>query len=342
MKLKKWQWLTSAVLGVVFAVPMQVQAEEVNVYSARKAQLIEPILDKFTAKTGIEVNLVTSKADQLLKRLESEGRRSPADILITTDAGRLHRAKEAGVLQAKIAPKLLEKVPASLQDNDGEWIGLTTRARVIVYAKDRVDPQDLSTYEGLADGKWNDKICIRSSNNIYNQSLVASMIAHKGEQTTEQWAKGLVENMARKPKGGDRDQVMAVAAGQCDLAVVNTYYLGQMLNGSDASQKAAANQVAVFWPNQEDRGTHINVSGVGITKSAKNIDNANKLIEFMLSDAAQKWYADTNNEYPVVSGIEPSATLQAWGDFHSDRLNLYKLGTLNPEAVRVMDRANWR
>lgn len=342
MKLKKWQWFTSIIMGVVFAVPMQAQAEEVNVYSARKAQLIEPILDRFTAKTGIEVNLVTSKADQLLKRLESEGRRSPADILITTDAGRLHRAKQAGVLQAKIWPQLLKKVPVSLQDNDGQWLGLTTRARVIVYAKDRVAAKDLSTYEALADAKWNNQICIRSSNNIYNQSLVASMIAHQGKQKTEDWAKGLVENMARKPKGGDRDQVMAVAAGQCDLAVVNTYYLGQMLNGSDKAQRAAAQKVAVFWPNQDDRGTHINVSGIAITKSAKNIDNANKLIEFLLSDTAQKWYADTNNEYPVVDGVAASETLQAWGEFHSDRLNLYKLGTLNPEAVRVMDRANWR
>ncbi|WP_130536557.1 Fe(3+) ABC transporter substrate-binding protein [Thiomicrorhabdus indica] len=343
MKFVKWQWLTTSLMALAVAMPMHASAqEELNVYSARKAQLIAPLLEDFSKQTGIQVNLITSKADALLKRLESEGRRSPADVLITTDAGRLHRAKEAGVLQASISPELLKKVPASLQDKDGLWLGLTTRARVIVYAKDRVNPQDLSTYESLTDSKWKNKICIRSSGNIYNQSLVASMISHKGEEATAEWAKGLVANMARKPKGGDRDQVMAVAAGQCDLAVVNTYYLGQMLNGSDEAQQEAANQVAVFWPNQKDRGTHINVSGIAITKSAKNIESANKLIEFMLSKPAQEWYAKTNNEYPVMDGVEPSDTLKSWGEFHSDHLNLSKLGELNPQAVKIMDRANWR
>ena len=343
MKFIRWKWVGALAVSFAVALPMSASAqEELNVYSARKAQLIEPLLQDFTKQTGIEVNLITSKADALLKRLESEGRRSPADVLITTDAGRLHRAKEAGVLQAGIFPELLKKVPESLQDKDGLWLGLTTRARVIVYAKDRVNPEDLSTYEGLTDDKWKNRICIRSSGNIYNQSLVASMISHQGEQATEQWARGMVENMARKPKGGDRDQVMAVAAGQCDLAVVNTYYLGQMLKGSDASQKQAANQVAVFWPNQEDRGTHINVSGIAITKSAKNVENANKLIKFMLSKPAQQWYAETNNEYPVLENVESSDLLKSWGTFHSDRLNLSKLGELNPTAVKIMDRASWR
>lgn len=343
MKFIRWKWVSALAVSFAVATPMSASAqEELNVYSARKAQLIEPLLQDFTKQTGIEVNLITSKADALLKRLESEGRRSPADVLITTDAGRLHRAKEAGVLQAGIFPELLKKVPESLQDKDGFWLGLTTRARVIVYAKDRVNPEDLSTYEGLTDDKWKNRICIRSSGNIYNQSLVASMISHQGEQATEQWARGMVENMARKPKGGDRDQVMAVAAGQCDLAVVNTYYLGQMLKGSDASQKQAANQVAVFWPNQEDRGTHINVSGIAITKSAKNVENANKLIKFMLSKPAQQWYAETNNEYPVLENVKSSDLLKSWGTFHSDRLNLSKLGELNPTAVKIMDRANWR
>lgn len=343
MKFKVWQWLSTSFMALAVSMPMSAMAQdELNVYSARKAQLIEPLLNDFSKQTGIKVNLITSKADALLKRLESEGRRSPADVLITTDAGRLHRAKEAGVLQASIAPELLKKVPESLQDKDGIWLSLTKRARVIVYAKDRVDPKDLSTYEALTDAKWKNRICIRSSGNIYNQSMVASMISHKGEQATSEWAKGMVENMARKPKGGDRDQVMAVAAGQCDLAVVNTYYLGQMLKGSDKGQQEAANQVAVFWPNQADRGTHINVSGIAITKSAKNVDNANKLIEFMLSEPAQQWYAETNNEYPVLENVESSDLLKSWGEFHSDRLNLSKLGELNPQAVKIMDRANWR
>ena len=332
------------VLGVSFMFPayQAVAAEEVNVYSARKTQLIKPLLDEFTKQSGIEVNLITSKADALLKKLELEGAQSPADILITTDAGRLHRAKEADVLQAAIDAELLNKVPANLKDADGKWLGLTTRSRVIVYAKDRVDPSELSTYEALTDKKWKKRICIRSSNNIYNQSLVASMIAHQGEEKTQQWATDFVKNFARKPKGGDRDQIKAVAAGQCDLAVVNTYYLGQMINGKDDAQKAAADKVAVFWPNQNDRGAHVNVSGVAITKSSKNVENANKLIAFLLSNQSQQWYAEANNEYPALNGVESSDTLKSWGEFKSDDLNLTKLGDLNSTAVKIMDRAGWR
>ena len=326
----------------VFPAYQAVAAEEVNVYSARKTQLIKPLLDEFTKQSGIEVNLITSKADALLKKLELEGAQSPADILITTDAGRLHRAKEADVLQAAIDAELLNKVPANLKDADGKWLGLTTRSRVIVYAKDRVDASELSTYEALTDKKWKKRICIRSSNNIYNQSLVASMIAHQGEEKTQQWATDFVKNFARKPKGGDRDQVKAVAAGQCDLAVVNTYYLGQMINGKDDAQKAAADKVAVFWPNQDDRGAHVNVSGVAITKSSKNVENANKLIAFLLSNQSQQWYAEANNEYPALNGVESSDTLKSWGEFKSDDLNLTKLGDLNSTAIKIMDRAGWR
>lgn len=342
---KRTLFFSSFILGAALAMPstqLLAAEEEVNVYSARKTQLIKPLLDEFSKETGITVNLITSGADALLKKLESEGRRSPADILITTDAGRLHRAKEVDVLQHAISDSAKQKVPTHLQDTDGYWISLTTRARVIVYDKEKVDPSELSTYEALTDPKWKGRICIRSSENIYNQSLVASMIAHQGEEKTEKWATDFVKNFARKPNGGDRDQVKAVAAGQCDIAIVNTYYLGQMLTGSDENQQEMAKKVAVFWPNQDDRGTHINVSGIAITKSAKNIENANKLIEFLLSPEAQEWYANSNNEYPVVAGVEASPTLQSWGEFHSDRLNLSKLGEFNAPAVRLMDRAGWR
>lgn len=344
MKNKPWMtYLASASLAVALSVPVNVYADdEVNVYSARKEQLIKPLFDEFTRQTGIKVNLITSKADALLKRLQSEGKSSPADLLVTTDAGRLHRAKEAGVLQAGMTDELKSKVPTNLQDKDNYWLGLTTRSRVIVYAKDRVKPSELSTYEDLADSKWKNRICIRSSNNIYNQSLVSSMISHQGEEKTATWAEGLVKNFARKPKGGDRDQIKAVAAGQCDLAVVNTYYLGQMINGKDEAQQKAADQVAVFWPNQKDRGAHINVSGIAITKAAKNVDNAKKLIQFLLSDQAQEWYAEANNEYPAVTHVAWSETLKNWGQFNSDALNLTKLGELNSTAVRVMDKAGWR
>ena len=315
---------------------------EVNIYSARKEALIKPLLDKFTEQTGIEVNLVTGKADALLKRLETEGINTPADLLITTDAGRLHRAKSAGVLQATSSDTLQKVIPENLRDPEGYWYGLSERARPIFYVKGKVDPSELSTYEALADEKWKGRICIRSSGNIYNQSLVASMIANSSEETTSAWAEKFVANFARPPKGGDRDQIKAAAAGQCDIAIANTYYFGQMLNSGDEAQVDAANAVAIFWPNQGDRGTHVNVSGVAVTAAAKNKGNAIKLMEFLASPESQRWYAEVNNEYPVVDGVTASDTLKTWGEFKSDTLNLSKLGELNPVAVRLMDRAGWR
>ncbi len=336
----KKSWIT--LLIFTLSLPVYAALDEVNVYSARKEQLIKPLFTEFTRETGIKVNLITSTADALLKRLESESINSPADLLITTDAGRLHRAKETGVLQPVLTERMKTSVPEHLRDVDGYWIGLTTRSRTIVYAKDRVQASDLSTYEDLTNPKWKNRICVRSSDNIYNQSLVASMIAHKGEDATAAWATGLVNNMARKPKGGDRDQIKAVAAGQCDIAIVNTYYLGQMLNSNDPKEVQMAEQVAVFWPNQSDRGVHVNVSGIAVTKWAKNKENAIRLIEFLLSPTSQEWYAQTNNEYPVVAGTPWSETLQAWGEFHSDELNLSQLGELNTQAIRLMDNAGWR
>lgn len=317
-------------------------ASEVNLYSARKEELIKPLLDRFTAETGITVNLVTGKADALLKRLESEGRNSPADLLLTTDAGRLYRAYEAGVLQPVRSEVLERQIPAVYRDPEGHWFGVSVRARVLMYAPDRVDPAALSAYEALADSRWKGRICIRSSGNIYNQSLVGALIAAHGEAETEAWARGVVANMARPPKGGDRDQISAVAAGQCDIAVANTYYLGTMLNSSDPAQREAAAKVAVFWPNQAGRGTHVNISGAGVTRHAQNRDNAVKLLEFMVSEESQRWYADANLEYPVRSGIPLNATLEAWGPFQADTLNLAELGRNNAAAVRLMDRAGWK
>jgi iron(III) transport system substrate-binding protein len=315
---------------------------EVNLYSARKEQLIKPLLDRFTEETGIQVNLVTGKADALLKRLETEGRNTPADLLITTDAGRLHRAKEAGVLQTVTSTTLDEAIPVNLRDPEGYWFGLSQRARPIFYVKGKVDPSELSTYEDLASEKWKGRICIRSSDNIYNQSLVASMIANDGEQQAESWAKGFVANFARPPKGGDRDQIKAAAAGQCDIAIANTYYAGAMLSGKDEEQKAAAEKMGLFWPNQQGRGTHVNVSGIGMTTAAKNSENAIKLMEYLVGEDAQKWYAEVNHEYPVRAGVPWSDILKSWGEFKSDTLNLSRLGELNGDAVRLMDRAGWK
>ena len=320
----------------------QVLANEVNVYSAREEQLIKPLLDAFSKDTGIKVNLITGDDDPLLERLKREGENSPADVLITADAGRLHRAVENGSLQPIQSAKLNQAIPAHLRDAGNQWFGLTYRARVLFYNPATVKPTELTTYEDLADPKWKGRICVRSSGNIYNQSLLASMIAAKGAAAAEQWAQGLVANFARPPNGGDRDQIKAVASGQCDIAIANTYYYAQMLYGGDAAQKAAASKVKIAFPNQADRGTHINISGAGITASAKNKDNAIKLLEYMTLDDAQRWYSTTNGEYPVKRGIEASPELQSWGTFKSDALNLSALGKNNAQAVQIMDKVNWQ
>ncbi len=338
--------VVGALLASVITLLTTPVAAEVNVYSARIENLIKPLLDRFTEQTGIEVNLVTGSADALLKRLELEGRNTPADVLITTDVGRLHQAETRDLLQPVQSDVLVKHIPVHYRDPDNTWFGLTLRSRVIVYSQERVDPAKLSTYEALADDQWNNRLCIRSSSNVYNQSLVASLIAHNGAEATQQWANDVVQNFARDPQGGDRDQIQAVAAGQCDIAVVNTYYLAGMLASSREAEVNAAMAVDVFWPNQPDtdkpRGAHMNISGAAITKHAQHKSEAVKLLEYMLSDDAQKWYADKNFEYPVKAGIPPNAILQQWGEFKADDLNLSKLGELNAEAVRIMDRAGWK
>lgn len=336
-------------VGLALAIssaPAVAETEEVNLYSARKEALIKPLLERFTKETGIEVNLVTGKADALLQRLKTEGRNSPADVLLTVDAGNLHRAKEAGLTQSFESEAVADAVPAQYRDPEGHWTGLSLRARPIMYVKDEVDPSELSTYEALADPKWKGRICIRSSSNVYNQSLVASMIAADGTETTQEWAEGIVENMARPPKGGDRDQIKAAAAGQCDIAIANTYYLAGMLKSDDSSEKEPAEKVAIFWPNQpgagDGRGTHVNVSGATVTAASENTDAAVLLIEFLVSPEAQAWYAEVNGEYPVREGVEISPVLAEWGEFKADDLDLVRLGELNSAALMLMDRAGWK
>jgi iron(III) transport system substrate-binding protein len=333
--------LMASVLAVVLST--SALAAEVNVYSARKEALIKPLLDKFSAETGIKTNLITAKADKLLTRMINEGRNTPVDLFITVDAGRLHRAKEADLLQPINNSTIEKTVPAHLRDSDQYWVGLSQRARVIFYAKDRVNPAELSTYEDLANSKWQKRICIRGSGNIYNQSLVASMIAVNGQAEALKWANALVGNFARDPKGGDRDQIKAAAAGQCDLAIANTYYYGKMLSSKkDDGQVAAANKMGVFWPNQSDRGVHVNISGAGISKYSKNKENAIKLLEYLLSDEAQSWYASVNYEYPVSQSAKISGLVAQWGDFKADTLNLSRLGQFNSDAVKTMDKASWK
>ncbi len=333
---------TVAMTALAALLTASAQAAEVNVYSAREENLIKPILDRFSEQTGIQVNLITAGADELTTRMELEGVNSPADLLLTVDVGRLHRAKEMGLLQPVESAVLEQRVPSQYRDSEGYWYAASLRSRVIVYDKDRVDPAELSTYEALADPKWRDSICIRSSSNIYNQSLAAAMVAHDGVEATEEWARGIVANMARPPQGGDRDQIAAVAIGQCQLAVVNTYYLAGMINATSADQREQAAQVSVFWPNQDGRGAHINISGVALSQHAPNREEAVQLMEFLVSDEAQTWYAEANNEYPVREDVPVSDTLAAWGEFKADDLALDQLGVHNAEAVRLMDRAGWR
>lgn len=317
---------------------------EVNVYSARSEALIAPLLDAYAKENNVKVNLITGKADALLSRLKLEGDASPADVFITVDAGRLYRAKDAGVLQAFETDQLNKVVPEHLHDRDGYWYGLSQRARVIFYNPKKVAASDLSTYEDLADPKWKGKICIRSSSNIYNQSLVASMIDANGEAETLTWIKGLVANFARPPAGGDTDQIKAAAAGVCDIAVANTYYFGRLGLSSKAEDRAVFDKLAVFWPNQADneRGAHVNVSGIGMTASAKNKDNAKKLVEFLTNDQSQKWYANVNNEYAVVNGIAPPKSLSTFGEFKTDTVSLSVLGENNRQAVKIMDQGGWK
>lgn len=342
---KSLHWLIC--ITVLLGVAVPVQAEQVNIYSARNEALIKPLLDRFTGQTGIRVNMVTGEADALLKRLQFEGRNTPADVFLTVDVGRLHQARVRNLLQPIESEVLATHVPESYRDAEGYWYGLSLRSRVLAYAPDRVDPDELGDYEDLADDRWRGRLCVRSSSNVYNQSLVASLIAHHGAEYTEAWARGLVANFARPPQGGDRDQIKAVAVGQCDIALVNTYYIAGMLASGQRQEVEAAEAVAVHWPNQageglSGRGAHVNISGAGITRAARNKEAAIKLLEFMVSEEAQHWYAEANHEYPVRSDIEPSALLQTWGEFRADSLNLDKLGEHDAEAVRIMDRAGWR
>lgn len=316
-------------------------AKEVNLYSYRQEKLIRPILDDFEKDTGIKVNVVFAKKG-MLERLKSEGMNSPADAVLTVDISRLMAHKTAGVLQAVSSDKLAANIPAQFRDPEGFWFGLTVRSRVIFFAKDRVKASDLSTYEDLADPKWKGRICVRSSSNVYNQSMLAAMVAHHGSEEAEKWAAGIKANLARKPQGGDRDQIKAAAAGECDIAIGNTYYFGKMQNAKDQKQLEAVKKVEMFWPNQQGRGAHVNISGAAVTKSAKNKAEAIQLIEFLADTKAQEFYASSNYEFPVKEGVTLDKTVASWGSFKADPLGLDKVADQQVEAVKIFDRVGWR
>ncbi len=336
----------AAAAAVVLMLPAFMAAGDesgrVNVYSHRHYDIDLELYQKFEERTGIKVNLIEGGSDELIERLERERAESPADILMTVDAGRLHRARQAGLLQPVSSQILEALVPAHLRDPDGYWFGLTQRARVIVYHPDRVDPAELSSYENLTDPRWRGRILIRSSSNIYNQSLLASMIANHGEAEARAWAEGMVRNFARTPKGNDRAQMTAVAAGDGDIAIVNTYYVGRMLNSSMNAEREVGERLRVFFPNQDGRGAHVNVSGAGITASSKNPEGARRLLEFLASEEAQRLWAHVNYEYPVNHNVDPAPLLQSWGELKADTLGLQMLGEHNTAAVKIFDQVGWR
>lgn len=316
--------------------------EEVNVYSARHYDTDLELYDNFTEETGIEVNLIEGGSDELIERINSEGVNSPADVLITVDAGRLWRAKEAGVLQPYESDQLDNTVPQELRDRDDQWVGLSRRVRGIIYHTDRVSPDELAGYWDLADDEWEGRVCIRSSNNIYNQSLVASLIETHGVEDTEEWATGFVENFARSPQGGDTDQIKAVAAGVCDVAVANHYYLARLMASDQSEDQEVAEQVAIHFPTEENGGTHVNISGAGIAVNSPNVENATRFLEYLATEEAQELYAIGNNEFPILENMELPSVLDQFGTFESDAVNVTSYGENNPEAIRLMDRAGWQ
>jgi iron(III) transport system substrate-binding protein len=316
------------------------EASEVNVYSYRQPYLIDPLFKAFTEETGIKVNVIFAEKG-LIERMAVEGRNSPADIMLTVDVGNLMQAKEAGVGQIIADAPLEAAIPASYRDSDGIWWGLTRRARVVYASKERVK-LDHITYEDLADPQWKGKICIRSGQHVYNVALIASMIAAHGEEWTETWLKGVKANLARKPAGDDRLQVKGVYAGECDIALGNTYYMGAMLqNDKEPEQKEWANSVNILFPNTEDRGTHVNISGAVVAKYAPHKENALRLLEFLASDQGQEMYAEVNNEYPVKEGVPWSKLVQSWGTFKPDPISLNEVAALRKKASELVDKVGF-
>lgn len=337
--------LLGALAGaVLLAVPGLAAAQDkvVNLYSSRHYDTDEALYDNFTKATGIKINRLEAGEDQLLQRMKAEGDKSPADVLITVDAGRLWRAQENGLLQPLKNAALEKAIPAHLRESDGHWFGFSKRARIFVVNKDKVKAGELTRYEDLADPKWKGRLLIRSSTNVYNQSLVGSMIATLGEPATETWAKHVVQNFARAPKGGDTDQIKAVAAGEGDVALSNTYYFARLLNSTKAEDRAVVANLAVIFPNQGDRGTHINISGAGVAKYAPNKANAIKFLEYLASAEAQGYFAKGNYEFPVIANVGLHPVIASWAEFKEDQINAAVFGRNNEAALKLMDRAGWK
>tara|TARA_Y100001970_G_C14214517_1_gene848843 strand:+ start:188 stop:1219 length:1032 start_codon:yes stop_codon:yes gene_type:complete len=334
------------VSSLIFTLSSQLVANEVNVYTSRHYDSDEIIYEEFKNLTGIKVNIISGKGKALMERLRLEGKNSPADLFITSDAGNLWKIQKDGMFKKILSEKIKKTVPENFRGPNNEWVGIAKRSRVIFYSPERVTDFEIKniTYEDLADPKWKGRLVVRSSGNIYNQSLVASLISSIGIERTEKWAKGIVKNFARKPQGNDRSQILAVANGEADIAIANTYYIGLMLSGEKGvDQKNAAEKVSMIFPGQADSGTHINISGVGILKNAPNPSNAEKLIEYLLTDKIQKHIVENTYEYSIKRNITPSKIIAKFGtNFKTDETYASEFGKFNAEAVRLMDRAGWR
>jgi iron(III) transport system substrate-binding protein len=324
------------------ATPENTEEKIVNIYTARHYEADDEVYKKFTEETGIQVNVVKGEAEELIERLKREGESTEADLFITVDGGVLANAKGNGILQPVTSELIEANVPENLRDADNNWIGMATRARVIAYAKDRVTPDQLSTYEDLATEKWKGKVLARSSSSLYNQSLLASFIELNGEEQAEQFAAGIVKNFARQPDGGDRDQAKAIAAGTGDVAIMNTYYVGLLMNSEDAEEVKVGESIGVFFPNQETNGAHINISGIALTKHAKHPNNATKLIEYMTSVEAQEFLSANNYEFPVNPQAAKPELLQSWGEFKAQELNFDTLGEHNQKAIEIFNKTGWK
>lgn len=334
--------LSAVALSAVFAAPMAQATDEVNIYSFRQAFLIKPLLEAFTEETGIKANVVFSKKG-LLERIEHEGKNSPADVLLTSDIGPLYDAVEKGLLQPIQSDLLNSNIPAKYRATDGQWYGLTSRSRIIYASKDRVKEGEITSYEDLADPKWKGRICTRSGKHTYNLSLIGAMVAEHGEADTQQWLAAVKDNLARRPQGNDRAQVKAVKQGECDLALGNSYYFGKMItNDKKPEQKEWAQSVNLIFPNQDNRGAHMNISGAGVTKYAPHKDAAIKLIEFLSSEKAQQMYAEVNFEFPVREGTPRSELInQYMGEFKEDGINLQRVAELRSTAAKMVDKVGF-
>jgi iron(III) transport system substrate-binding protein len=338
--MKSAAWILS---GALLASSALAQDSVVNVYSGRHYQTDEALYAGFTKATGIKVNRIEASEDAIIERIRSEGARSPADVMITVDAGRLWRAEQAGLFQPVKSKVLDSRIPENMREPGGHWFGFTSRARMIAYNKDKVRPGEIESYEQLADAKWKGRVCMRSSTNIYNLSLMGALIDHLGEAKAEEWAKAVRANLAQEPKGGDTDQLKNVAAGACDVTVSNQYYFARLARSQKPDERAVADKIALVFPNQKTWGTHVNISGAGVVKTAPHREAAIRFLEYLASDDAQRYFADGNNEWPVVASVRvDNPVLNALGDFKRDRLNVAVLGRNQPSSQKIYDRVAWK